>query len=298
MPDATAFLPVSNFQLLESKLIWIQDRLLEKAHKTNAITVEDIPAWFVRQGRLIVTMGDERLEASAGHWVLPRQGQGWVHTLPNSKILSLRFRLRWPTGREVYRRGQTLVLPAKNWPDLTRTANALLGGMNPGAFWFADCWTPASCVDFVAMQGHFYQWLAAYGRVMEAHGQTHDALGQVDASVLEARRVLLEWELARPFSRKMLSQQLGVGVQTLSRRFMAHYGTTPRGFIEQRKQEWAQERLAHSMERIKAIAAELGFVNLAQFSNWFRVRHQMSPRDYRKSAGRGQGAARSWPKLR
>jgi AraC-like DNA-binding protein len=287
MPDAPSALRALNFQLIESRLIWIQDRLLEKSRKTNAITVEDIPAWFVREGRLIVRMGDEHLQAGAGHWVLPRQGLGQVHTMPNSRILSVRFRLRWPNGQEVYRRRRTLVLSVDCSAGLSRAARSLLRVIQPGASWFADHWIPATCVDYAAMQASFWEWLVAYGGVMETHGQTHDALDETNAPVLEARQALLNWELVRPFSRKLLSQRIGVSVQTLTRHFLAHYGITPRAFLEQRKQEWAQERLAHGSERIKSIAAELGFASLAQFSTWFRVRNQMSPREYRKSAGAG-----------
>jgi AraC-like DNA-binding protein len=284
MPVPSVLAPALHFHLLESKLIWVQDRHLEKSRRTNAITVEDIPAWFVRGGRLVVKTGGERLQAGAGHWVLPRQGQGWVHTLPNSRILSLRFRLRWPNGQEVYRRRQTLVLAAKSWPGLTRAADTLLAAMGSRDSWHADRWAPASCLEHVAWQARFYQWLAAYGQVMEAHGLVHGALDQAHALALETRQALLDWDLARPFSRRLLSRQLGAGVQTLSRRFAAQYGTTPRAFLEQRRLEWAEERLAHSHERVKAIAGELGFVNLAQFSNWFRARNQVSPREYRRQA--------------
>jgi AraC-like DNA-binding protein len=271
-----------NFQLIEAKLIWIQDRLLEKSCKTNAVTVEDIPVWFVREGRLVVRMGGEHLQVGAGHWVLPRQGQGSVHTMPNSRILSLRFRLRWPNGQEVYRRNRTLVLAAGKRPALSRAAKGLLRIISPGAFWFADRWTPASCVDFTAMLASFWHWLAAYSEVMEEHGLMHGPMDSASVSVLEARQALLDWELSRPFSRERLSRQVGVGVQTLTRHFLAQYGVTPRAFLEQRRQEWAQERLAHGEERIKSISAELGFASLAQFSNWFRLRNQISPREYCK----------------
>jgi AraC-like DNA-binding protein len=116
---------------------------------------------------------------------------------------------------------------------------------------------------------------------MEMHGATRSLSDETDAPALEARKALMDWDLAKPFSRKILSRQLGVSIPVLSRRFTAYYGTTPRGFLEQRKLEWAQQRLAQSHERIKAIAAELGFTNLAQFSNWFRLRNQISPRAYR-----------------
>jgi AraC-like DNA-binding protein len=273
-----------NFQLLEAKLIWVQDRLLEKSLKTNAITVEDIPAWLVRRGRLVVLMGQERIEANSGNWVFPRQGQGWVHTLPNSKILSFRFRLRWPNGQEVYRRRRTLVLNSAKWPELTHAANTILGRLDGKTFWHADQWEPVSCTDYFSMQSHFYRWLAAYGRVMDAQGETRSIMNEAAVPALEARKALLDWDLARPFSRKILSRQLRLGIHTVSRRFAAHYGTTPRGFLEQRKLEWAQQRLAQSEERVKVIAAELGFLNLSQFSNWFRLRNQLSPREYRNLA--------------
>jgi len=270
-----------NFSLLETKLIWVQNRLLEKSRKTNAVTVEDIPAWFVRQGRLVLSMGHERSEARAGHWMLPRQGHGWVHTMPDSKILSFRFRLRWPNGQEVYRRRQTLVLPTRKWPELSQAANAILRQFRGDPMWSADQWTPSSCSEFFQLQSNFQRWLVAYGRTMEAHGMTQTLMNETDTPALETRKILMEWDLTRPFSRKILSQHLGLSIPALARRFTAYYGITPRAFLEQRKLEWARLRLTQGRERIKVIAAELGFLNLAQFSNWFRLRNQLSPREYR-----------------
>jgi len=273
-----------DFRLLETRLIWVQDRVLEESRKTNAITVEDIPVWLVRQGRLVVGAGGERIRAGAGQWMFPRQGQGWVHTMPGSRILSFRFRLRWPNGREVYRRRSTLVLDAKKAPELTRAANAILRALGGRHLWFEEQWEPASCAEFFTLQGHFHRWLAAYGSIMEEHGGLDVGLDEKDAPAMEARRALLEWDLAKPFSRKLLSRRLGAGIQTVTRSFAACYGATPREFLEQRKLQWAQQRLAQSGERIKVIAAELGFSSLAQFSNWFRLRNQASPRAYRDFA--------------
>jgi AraC-like DNA-binding protein len=273
-----------DFRLAETRLIWIQDRLPEMLRKTNAITVEDIPAWLVRRGRLIVVTGDERVEAGAGCWVFPRQGEGWVHTLPGSKILSLRFRLRWPNGEEVYHRRRTLALRSSRWAKLARAAQGILGCVESPRLWLGEAWRPASAEPYFALQAHFQAWLAAYAEMMAAHGQTRGPLDEAGRSALETRRVLLEWALARPFSRRELAHRLGLGSQTASRRFIAHYGTTPRRFFEQRRHEWAREKLAWGGERIKAVAAELGFSNLAQFSNWFRARNRISPRDYRRLA--------------
>lgn len=273
-----------NFHLLETKLIWVQDRLLVESWKTNAITVEDIPVWLVRQGGLVVLLGRERIKAGPGQWVFPRQGQGWVHTMPHSKILSFRFRLRWPNGQEVYRRRKTLVLDAPKWPELARAADALLDHLDGQPLWYADQWEPASCADHFSMQSLFYRWLTAYGQTMDANGETAGIFDEANTLALDARKLLLDWDLAKPFSRKLLSRLLGESTHTISRRFAAYYGTTPRGFLEQRKQQWAQQRLAQSNERIKVIAVELGFLSLAQFSNWFRLRHQLSPRAYRSFA--------------
>jgi len=49
-----------------------------------------------------------------------------------------------------------------------------------------------------------------------------------------------------------------------------------------------QLRLAQGQERIKVIAAELGFLNLAQFSSWSRLRNQLPPCEYRNfTKGKG-----------
>jgi AraC-like DNA-binding protein len=282
-------IPALSFRLIEAKLIWIQDRVLEKAWKTNAVTVEDIPAWFVRSGRLLLEMDDGRIGAGADHWMFPRQGQGRVHTLPGSKILSFRFRLRWPDGQEVHRRRRTLVFHTAKQPVLAKASKALLAHLGGTAWWHEDQWTPPSCATYLSIQARFHDWLSAYGRMMDANGLPESLPDRAAIPALEARRVLMEWSLAKPFSRNLLSRKLGIGIQTVSKYFAAHYSTTPREFFEQRKIQWAQQRLAMGGERIKVIAAELGFSSMAQFSNWFRLRNQMSPREWRRFATQDTG---------
>jgi AraC-like DNA-binding protein len=117
--------------------------------------------------------------------------------------------------------------------------------------------------------------------VLQSAGLRYRAVGQTDPRLLLARELLDAASLSRRLSRADLARRVGWSLPQLTRRFAAEYGVTPRAYFDQRRFNRARAELTLGRRTIKEIAAELGFTDLAQFSNWFTRRARRSPRHYR-----------------
>jgi len=84
-----------------------------------------------------------------------------------------------------------------------------------------------------------------------------------------------------------LARSMGVSARYVQMLF-AELGTTPRGFIQERRLELAARRLEREGHEVTVtdVAYDVGFNDLSSFCRAFRRRFQTSPRSYR-SGGRG-----------
>ncbi|WP_246459969.1 helix-turn-helix domain-containing protein [Puniceicoccus vermicola] len=106
-----------------------------------------------------------------------------------------------------------------------------------------------------------------------------------DPRVRSSHRYLAGLDIRQSFSRNDLALRAGITAGQLDRLWRRELGLTPNQFRDQQRLTHACEQLRQADIPIKAIAADLGFVHLSQFSNWFHTRHGESPRSYRKRPG-------------
>lgn len=84
------------------------------------------------------------------------------------------------------------------------------------------------------------------------------------------------------FSLEKFALRQGVSQAHLIRLFKTHYSLTPYEYLMKRKMETACSLLQYSTLSIKEIAVRLHFSDQYYFSNCFRRRYGISPREYRK----------------
>jgi AraC-like DNA-binding protein len=137
---------------------------------------------------------------------------------------------------------------------------------------------------YFARQAAFYHWLEVYAQALRAAGVSFRVVGETDPRLVQARQWLDAAGLDRRISRQELAVRVGWSLPQLTRRFSAEYGMTPREYFKQRRFTRARLELMRGRWRIKQIAAELGCIDLAQFSNWFSRHANQAPRHFR---GRG-----------
>jgi len=267
-----------DFSLLETKLIWATQRTIEPASLHSPMYADDIPAWLIRRGRVRLRYADEETIAHDGQWILPKRGAAWHDFTDGAVVLSLRFRLRWPAGEDLFERTRTLVTNDPRNRSMLAVAETLVAQNLRAA-------TPAPSTagpgDYFRRQTAFHRWLEIYVNVLQSAGLRYRAVGQTDSRLLLARELLDAASLSRRLSRGDLARRIGWSLPQLTRRFVAEYGVTPRSYFDQRRFNRARAELTLGRRTIKEIAAELGFTDLAQFSNWFTRRARRSPRHYR-----------------
>ena len=86
------------------------------------------------------------------------------------------------------------------------------------------------------------------------------------------------------FRLEEFSAEQGMSQAHLIRLFKSHFQLTPYEYLMKRKMERACSLLQYSSLSIKEIAARLNFSDQYYFSNYFRRRCGVSPREYRKNA--------------
>jgi transcriptional regulator GlxA family with amidase domain len=83
-----------------------------------------------------------------------------------------------------------------------------------------------------------------------------------------------------------LAQRLGISLRTLDRRFRSATGTTPQGYLQQRRLDTARDLLRTTDLDIREIAAAVGYGDSGYFARQFRSAMQQTPRQYRQAVRR------------
>ena len=93
--------------------------------------------------------------------------------------------------------------------------------------------------------------------------------------------------LADPVGLSEAASACGLSVSRLSHLFRRQVGQTPQQFLENQRLHRAKQLLELTPRPVSAIAAEVGYENPFYFTQRFKRRTGLSPRDYRKKHGAG-----------
>ena len=80
-----------------------------------------------------------------------------------------------------------------------------------------------------------------------------------------------------------LAAQHNLSVSSFKREFFKNYKDTPANYIKNKRVEKAAELLIISSQRIKEIAFQCGFNDVANFNKSFKEKYNISPSVYRQS---------------
>ncbi|KIA94763.1 AraC family transcriptional regulator [Pedobacter kyungheensis] len=92
---------------------------------------------------------------------------------------------------------------------------------------------------------------------------------------------IIEANLFTQLSIDALARLNNLSVSSFKREFARHYNDTPANYIKTKRLEKAAELLVISTERIKDIAFNCGFNDLANFTKSFREKYQCTPGEFR-----------------
>jgi AraC family transcriptional regulator len=110
--------------------------------------------------------------------------------------------------------------------------------------------------------------------------QTGTMWTEGERAMLNARQ-LIETRLSESISVENLAAEVGLSHNHLTRLFRAHAGTTVTEYIQTQRAERAAHLLRHTTLPAKAVAAQVGILDLQAFNKLLRRRLGLSPRAIR-----------------
>ncbi len=122
----------------------------------------------------------------------------------------------------------------------------------------------------------FHQFVEGAAQIV--HGEEHHIPLE-----LEKLKAELDRHLEQSFVLEDYCQRHGFSAAHLIRSFRQFFGDTPYGYLMNRRIELAQRLLLYSQFSIKEIAGRLCFSDQYYFSNYFKRKTGMSPRQFQKN---------------
>lgn len=282
----TAALPLTfeDWSFLQARLLWCYEGEVAASNRLEFSRRHQLSAWWLHSGRVTVRRGDQTWTAVAGDWMLCGPHSLHQEFSADARILSINFRLEWPSGDSLV--DQILTVPARNHPALGRAARALLR-FTAKHFPRAGLGLrqqPVELTHFFETQRLFFAWTQAYLKTMLASGVVPARMAGLDSRVLNLVRQLDRHDWRRPFRKEKPSAPTGVSAGHLDRLFVQQLGLTPHAYLQKRRLETALAALADSNVPAKKIAFDLGFSSASHFTHWLRNATGKSPREVRSGA--------------
>lgn len=273
---------------LQPRLFWCYDGVVLTSDREMLSKGPQLFAWWIQRGSVTLRRGDQTWQAHAGEWMLGGIEPRYQAFSPGARILSVNFKLEWPSGDSLV--NPMMVLPAAEQSALCRAGKKLahfVGTRFPESrsnFWLQRM----QLRDFMELQKLFSAWTTAYVETVLDAGHVPTRMSGTDSRVVEALRRLDRHPWTTPFSEEDLARELGISTGHLDRLFMQHQGLSPRAHLQKRRLETASALLTDAAMPIKRIAYELGFGSPSHFCHWFRKALGRSPRAFRSGKARSQ----------
>lgn len=275
--------PLAEWAGLHAHLVWVYDGPVSPQGRHGRVSAFDLTAWLIREGQVVVRLGEQTWRAGPGEWLFPPPGERWQEFSAAAHILSVRFRAKWPTGVDLLPANVGLRIPAARCPDLLR-ATAPLARFVERRFPSAETdlmQAPATLADYLCLQTLFSRWFETVILILTSEGLVPAHMGKIDDRLLSAVRQLDRQPLAAPVKETTLARAVGLSVSQLNRLFLRQFGVSSRGYFDRRRHQHALTALEESTRAAKEIASSLGFSSLPHFSAWFRRKQGIAPRAFR-----------------
>lgn len=289
LPRPLTSLPQSHriWQQLSSRLLWVYDGLVPGALlMTQPKKEHHLVAWFIRRGGLHLESTSGSTDAGPGQWVVPTTLERSVLFEPGSTILSIRSSVEWSTGQPVFPILKSLVLVGAKHPELEQ-AGRLLAEWESERF-SSSYFLESELMDWrqaMELSSLHLQWLQTLTSLLGIYGIHPQPLAQPDERIHRALEAIQLAPLHQRLDRNAIAVAAGLSVSQVDRMFSTEIHRSPASLHEERRIGHACDRLASlAGGAIKEIAADLGFNNLAAFSQWFARHKKMAPSLYRSKA--------------
>jgi AraC-like DNA-binding protein len=292
-PASQAMLKWMDYTHLQQHLIWAYETRVSTA-VNGRVEAKDMNAWLIESGEAEVRMVNEPecVRAQAGQWLFPKPGLRYQQFAKDTRLLSVCFRLGWPSGLNLFDDGLTLSIEAEAFPELTQSARTLVkavrttfeatypNGRFPRLGPTLDI-TSICLSDYVRWNHAFSHWVSTFIATMLRNQIEPCGLQVIDSRVMQALAWINRAADDGFYSEQNLAKSVGLSASHLARLFTQTLGKTPHEYFNQERLRRINHALDHSDEPVKSIAYRNGFKNPAHFSRWYKEQTGLSPRSYR-----------------
>lgn len=256
----------------------------EASNKGTEYAPRENNSWLIVAGRAFLTQDGETLEAGPGQWVFPRPGLRVQRFEGPFRYFSASLEWRWPDGNYLFHDGLPRVVDAAQIPQLElamREICEIRQRIMPDYHFYHLGRSMVTLAQFSELQIAAARWGSAYANAMTCLGVLPH-LGIInDPRFLSSFDLINASPLDRPLNAEFIAASCGVSKRQIERIFKKSTGGTVTEFHETRRFDFACQGLLEGGLRIKEVASQLGFNDLAAFSRWFSRKAGVSPRDYR-----------------
>jgi AraC-like DNA-binding protein len=270
---------------LREELFWVyRGEVVSAAVDLVADHTQGYWMWLVEEGRVDVTTRDgNRITARSGQWMLSPGGVVHQKFSPESRILSLHFCCRWPTGQDLFVESGGLVFDETRYPKLKTSAVALhrlTSRQFPGVK--ADMFDHKTGYRaFLQFQCAFHRWLMDFSDAVLERGRTLSTSGHLDDRLNIAISLMHNSPLADGFPEQIITARVILGRRQLDRLFMNAFGVSLREYWDRLREQAALRLIKDTRQSSKQIAFQLGFRQASHFTKWFTQRVGYTPTAFR-----------------
>jgi AraC-like DNA-binding protein len=250
------------------------------SHSKGVFHSENLLAWHLLKGSVSAGRNEFKIRSSAESWVIVRPGGHFHSFSSDAQILSFTFRLKFDsnvwTGPPVVRLAPVKRLQVAG-QHLFQAAlkSGLPGSIPPEKF-------PHVSLEVQAgLQEKIWALMSLLLPLLRHEGLAFEDLPSQDPRLEKSRQAIDNLPLGQPWNRANIAAIAGVSPSQLDRLWQGTRKETPHHYWEQRRLQFARDKLENSNLQIKQVASELGFAHLSQFSNWFRHFSKCPPREFR-----------------
>jgi AraC-like DNA-binding protein len=233
-------------------------------------------AWLVLKGSAETTIAGRTLRAKKGEWLFPKTAPRHQKFGPDTEILSIRFRLEWPNGDQLFDPGSGIVLKSSRYPELEKAARRMERATHSVTQTrFRDASLADRKVNFLQhlqIEKTANLWCEAVYRTFIDAGISPILQQAGDPRIQTVLDLLDTWPLNEPFKVEELASQCGLSRSNLERIAGKALGGTSKAYFDRRRIEHALQCLRKGGIPVKQIGIEVGFRHTSSFCAWFRGR--------------------------
>lgn len=259
---------------LTLSLLWVYRGTVYASVSGYIDTCLTMVAWLVLKGSVTVTAEGETVSAREGEWIFPKPIPRHQKFSPDAEILSVSFRMEWPDGDPLFKKGLSFVLKKEAQPELERVARRLERVVEKVTQTrFRDARLAEASFEFpqfIELEKQVLIWCDLVYRTLVGAGLRPNLHQTGDPRVHEILECLDAWPLNEPFKVAVLARRTGLSRSNLDRIAGRALGGSSKSYVDRRRMNHAIRSLRNPEIPIKQIAVEVGFQHSSSFCAWFK----------------------------